>query len=125
MQVSFKNPKTGELKNVKIGWSWTLFLFSGFLGIPLFMRRLYIWGFFFLVLWVVSFFSGQLLDSDGALATSIVLSILFPGLGIWMGLKGNEMTAKNYLEQGWSFSEPNEQMAKFARGKWGIQLEAA
>lgn len=122
MKVSFKNPKTGELKGVKVGWSWTLFLFSGFLGIPLFNRKLYMWGFFFLVLWVVNFFCSHFLDGDEAIVTSLLLSCLFIGLGIWMGIKGNEMTAKNYLEQGWIFAEPNAELARFASGKWGIQI---
>ena len=32
MLVSMKNPKIGEIKEVKVGFSWILFLFSGFFG---------------------------------------------------------------------------------------------
>ena len=48
-----QDPQTGELKEVKAGWSWTLFLRSGIFGQPLFLLKLHIWGFVFLVLCVV------------------------------------------------------------------------
>lgn len=44
MFVLMKNSKTNETKEVKVGFSWTLFFFSGFFGIPLFLRKLYRWG---------------------------------------------------------------------------------
>jgi hypothetical protein len=40
IKVTMKNPKTGESKEIKVGWSWILFLFSCFLGLPLFLRKL-------------------------------------------------------------------------------------
>lgn len=48
MKVGMRNPKTGEIKQVKVGWSWTLFFFSGMFGIPLFLRGLHMWGAVFL-----------------------------------------------------------------------------
>ena len=35
MKIAMKNPKSGEIKEITVGWSWMLFLFSGCLGIPL------------------------------------------------------------------------------------------
>lgn len=99
--VGFKNPKTGEVKHVKCGFSWTLFLFSGVFGLPLFLRRLNVWGFVFLALWIVNFIFGRELDN------MIVLFIIFLCLQLWLGFKGNEMTAKNYLENDWIIAEPN------------------
>jgi hypothetical protein len=126
MKVVFKNPKTGERKEVKVGWSWTLFLFSGFFGLPLFLRKLYVWGSICLALRaidvVVSIISTIGGDDADVIGASAQLTILFAlgGLGIWLGIKGNEMTAKNYLEQGWVVAEPASEGAKFAFGKWGI-----
>jgi hypothetical protein len=121
MRVGFVNPKTGEMREVKVGWSWTLFLFSGFLGIPLFLRKLNTWGFVFMALWAVNFFSGM--AGSEAAALSLLVGLIFLGLQIWMGVKGNEMTAKNYLELGWDFAEKQSETVKFARGKWGIRGE--
>ena len=44
MRVPLRNKATGEIKFQKIGWSWTCLFFAPVLGIPLFMRRLNIWG---------------------------------------------------------------------------------
>lgn len=30
MKIEMTNPKTGEVKEIKVGWSWILFLFSSF-----------------------------------------------------------------------------------------------
>jgi hypothetical protein len=119
MRVALKNPRTGEVKEVKVGWSWTLFLFAGVFGLPLFLRKLYIWGFVFLVLWVVNLLGPYAAGADG-IGISVLMFFVFLVLQIWLGIKGNEMTAKNYLEQGWDFADPRSEAVRFARGKWGI-----
>ena len=118
MKVAMKNPKTGEIKEVKVGWSWTLFFFSGFLGFPLFLRRLYMWGSVFLVLWVVNLVFTMISPE-----MFLVLQLVIIGLIIWIAIKGNEMTAKNYLENGWTFTAPDSDVVKYAKGKWGIHVE--
>jgi hypothetical protein len=42
------------------------------------------------------------------------------GLQVFFGMKGNEMTAKSYLERGYEFAEPQRPEVTFAKGKWGI-----
>ncbi len=113
MKIKMKNTKTGEIREIKVGWSWVLFLFSGFLGIPLFLRGLNALGAVFLALWVVN-----ILIVEEILF--VILAIVSFGLSIWVGIKGNEMTAKNYLERGWQFSEPDSDAIRFAKGKWGV-----
>jgi hypothetical protein len=114
--IGFKNQKTGEIKNVKCGWSWTLFLWSGVFGIPLFLRRLNVWGSVFLVLWVVNLLAG------GSPDIAVILFAIFLILQIWLGIKGNEMTAKNYLEHDWIIAEPDSEFTKMAKKKWGINI---
>jgi hypothetical protein len=120
MKVTMKNPKTGESKEVKVGWSWILFLFSGFFGLPLFLRKLNVWGSIFLVLWVVNLLVPYVVTDDSSFL-SIFLGLIFLGLAIFLGIKGNEMTAKNYLESGWVFAEPDSQQTKMAKERWGIK----
>ncbi|MDX4060343.1 hypothetical protein Q6A89_07420 [Aliarcobacter skirrowii] len=123
MKVKMTNPKTGEVKEIKIGWSWILFLFSGFLGLPLFLRKLYVWGGMFLILWIVYIVAPSLFSSEEeALGLYIILNLIFLGLQIWLGIKGNEMTAKNYLELGWNFTDIDSNETKYAKEKWGIKI---
>jgi hypothetical protein len=81
MRVMLKNEKSGELKEVKVGWSWVLFLFSGFLGIPLFLRRLNGLGLVFLVLWAAYlFFQSDNVGPNAALALGSIIILSFAGL---------------------------------------------
>ena len=123
MKVAMTNPKTGEVKEVKVGWSWILFLFSGFFGLPLFLRKLHVWGGIFLILWIVYIIAPSIMQNEEeALGLMILLNLVFLGLQIWLGIRGNEMTAKNYLELGWNFINPDSDEVKFAKGKWGINI---
>lgn len=123
MKIEMTNPKTGEVKEIKVGWSWILFLFSSFFGLPLFLRRLYILGGILLALGIVYIIAPSMMyDEEESLGLLIVLNLVFLGLQIWLGIKGNEMTAKNYLELGWHFTNPNSDEVKFAKGKWGINI---
>lgn len=117
-----KNPKTGEIKEVKVGWSWTLFFFSGLFGLPLFLRRLYIWGAVFLVLWVTNFVVPSVLPEDEGAIFSITFGLVFLSLQIFLAIKGNEMTAKNYLENNWIFVDPEAEITKMAKMRWGISV---
>jgi len=122
MFAELKHPKSGELKRVKVGFSWTLFLFSGFMGLPLFLRRLYVWGAVFFVLWLVNFFAASIGNAEERLGTQLGLFLVFFGLEIFFGIKGNEMTAKNLLEQGWVFANPESEMTRMARLRWGLAV---
>jgi hypothetical protein len=49
----------------------------------------------------------------------IVDAIIF-GLTIFFGIKGNELTGKNLLENGWKFAAEEDQTTHFARTKWSL-----
>jgi hypothetical protein len=118
LYVPFKQPRTGEVRTVKVGWSWVLFLWSGVFGLPLFLRRLNVWGAVFLALWAVNLVASfGFAGGGGARGLSLIAMI---GLQIWLGIKGNEMTAKNYLEQGWEFAEPNAEATLEGKARWRI-----
>ena len=122
MKVAMKNPKTGEVKEVKIGWSWTLFLFSGFFGLPLFLRKLHVWGAICLALWVVHLLTIGIVPGEARVIIILPLYIVMFGLQSFVAIKGNEMTAKNYLENGWTFVEPDSKLTKMAKMRWGITV---
>jgi hypothetical protein len=120
MNISFKNVKTGEVRQVKVGFSWVLFLFAGILGIPLFIRKLNMWGSVFLAVWVVNLLVSSLPSSEDVDSSVAVLFIVAVGLQIYMGIKGNELTAKNYLETGWELTEPDAPLTQYAKKQWGL-----
>lgn len=124
MFVQFRNPRSGEIKKVKIGFSFVLFFFSGFWGIPLFLRKLNELGLVMLVISLV--YTGMNLVSEINPSIPYINFSLFAffllclGLGIWLGIKGNELTAKNYLDKGWEFVDPESDFVKLAKSKWGL-----
>ncbi len=117
-----KNPKTGEVKEVKIGWSWTLFLFSGFFGLPLFLRKLHVWGAIYLALWVVHLVTLGIVPGEARVIIVLPNYIVMFGLQCFVAIKGNEMTVKNYLENGWTFVDPDSKLTKMAKMRWGITV---
>jgi hypothetical protein len=118
--VTFTNPHTGEVKAVKVGWSWTCFLFSGFFGAPLFRRGLTNWGLVVLGGMFLNVVLSLFGDYVAAGLIYIALTIAFLWLQVFLGVKGNELTAKNYLQQGWVFTLPDNEGVTLAKHKWRI-----
>lgn len=116
INVPFRNPKTDEIKFVKVGWSWTLFFFASILGIPLFLRKLNALGTVFLVFWCANF-----LSAESNMSVRLGLGLVAIGMAFWIGFKGNELTAKNYLNIGWLFAEPNSDATRFGKLHWNIR----
>jgi hypothetical protein len=112
--VSLRNKATGEIKRLKIGWSWTCFFWSGFLGIPLFLRGLNVWGAVMLALWGIGLFL------PGQISLTLVLAMIGIGFAIFFGGKANAMAGKQYLERGWEFTSPVALSTEKARRAWGL-----
>jgi hypothetical protein len=106
IKIAFQNPQSGEIKLVKVGWSWLLLFCSGVFGIPLFRRQLTTWGLVFLAINVVALVCQITSANPAAQAMLIVVNLLALVLAIFMGIKGNEMTAKNYLARGCGLLNP-------------------
>jgi hypothetical protein len=115
IMIPFKNSKTSQIKRVKLGFSWTLFLFSGFFGIPLFMRGLMIWGGIMAILWAGSIIAMQTFPV--ALVSIYVVEMF---LAFYLGFRGNKLTALHYLENGWEFYDPHAEFTRMAKQSWGM-----
>ena len=116
MKVQLKNTTTGEVVQIKVGWSWTLFFFAGFFGLPLFLRKLHVWGGVFFGLLILDL---VLINIDPILSFMLFLPTMM-GMSIWIAIKGNEMTAKNFLERGYEFVDPDSDVVRFAKVRWGL-----
>jgi hypothetical protein len=89
--------------------------------LPLFFRRLHFWSSLCFALWAFGIIGPEALSSQNdAMALLAVLFLIQLGLSIYFGLNGNELTAKNYLENGWTFLDSDGEITKMAKRKWGI-----
>lgn len=118
MKVRFINPHNGSTKDVKVGWSWMLFLFSSFFGLPLFVRGLYGWGIAFLfisICQVVILFTAR---NPGAAGSSVSFAMLV--ISVVLAARGNEFTGKSLLKKGWKFYNPDSPEVARAKLKWRL-----
>ena len=100
-ELLLENPRTGAVKPFRPGFDWILFLFSGVLGIPLFLQRLPIWGGIFIGLWVLDLALVWLLPKNLSLIGQAILFVVFFCLQLWLGFHGREQILKVYVRRGW------------------------
>ena len=123
MKVQLINPRTGELKAIKVGFSWTLFLFAGFFGIPLMLRKLYGWAALFLAISLLSPFAMDLANAETDHEVFIAFTLTFGfqlAALLIIAIKGNELTAKRLIDKGWTFANPDSLETQLAKRKWGF-----
>jgi hypothetical protein len=92
-KVTMRNPQTGELKQIKDGFSWTTCIFWDWLGIPLFNRGLTGYAWFGVAFGLVSVFLTA--------GVGLVLGSLM--FGIWLGSMANAEHEKVLLSRGWGY----------------------
>lgn len=118
--VLFKHPSGARAKRVKVGFAWDLFLFAGVFGVPLFLRGLPGWGAALLGLWVADLALGGFRHGPLQPAAELALFVGFLGLQLWLGLKGNALTARAYRARGWLPDNQRDPGVRLALQKWGL-----
>ena len=113
--MRFENPETGEIRVLSKGWSWTIFLFGWFCGIPYFMRGINTFGWiaaaiFFLVtvslyimVLAVSFELGYMQASSDGVSYSEYASIYFQGIESDYGAVGASIVSFLLNQAGFIF----------------------
>lgn len=122
-KVAMQNPYTKEIQTVSVGWSWYLCLLSPVFGIPLFRKGLTFWGMLFLAMNCVAIL-GLIRDPQGSSSSNLIANVVVFGLMVFIGLKGNELTAKNYLAHGWTFVDPESDAVKYAMSEWQLNNDS-
>lgn len=121
IHIGFKNPQSAEMRQVKVGFSWVLFFFSGFIGLPLFFRGLFTWGAIYAGFWVLLMITNLASgSSDSAAGLYLVMSLVGLLMSIFMGVKGNEITAKSLLARGWRVMDADSELTRMGLARWGI-----
>jgi len=104
MTVTLRQPQTGEIKVLQQGWSWGCFLGSFILGIPLYRRGLQVWGSTMIAFNIVALLAGLVPTEEGATLYGR-MSVIGLGLGVFFGMRANQMAIERYLGLGWEFAD--------------------
>lgn len=123
MNIALRHSATGHFRFVDTGWSWSLFLASGFLGLPLFFRGLALWGTVMTTAWSLYLVMLIVASTGGGAAAAVLdwgLSIIVGALCVFFGFKGNALTAKRYISLGYEFANPDSADAQAAAQSWGL-----
>jgi len=118
--VLFRHPSGQRAKRVKLGFAWDLFLFAGFFGVPLFLRGLAPWGAAVLALWLADLGLGRLAPEHLRLPLELALFAAFLGLQVYLGFKGNALTARACRGRGWQPEAARDPAVRKALQSWGI-----
>lgn len=128
MHIQLKNPATGQLKEIKVGWSWPTFLFASFFGIPLLISRLFIPASIMIILNIVNIVTFMQMSNGidpitRGIATILFLVLVLTALilSVYFALSSNKMATKHYLKNGWQFIDPDSEIAKMTMLRWGIK----
>ena len=122
-KITFKNSITGETATVKAGFSWILFFFSSFFGIPLFLRKLYLFGVIMLILETTNIILVVFSESYYYFELVFLMYVLqfgMFGLNIFLGIKGNKMTALNYIKLGYKITNKEDYKINMVKESWNL-----
>lgn len=127
MKITFKNPKSNAIYHANVGWDWGAFFALFLLGLPFFVRKMNVLG-FYCVLYSFSLAVGQIalshMSSWGGsdqVFYDILSSGILVGICIYFGIRGGALTARQYLEDGYSITTSDENLVKRAKAKWSIE----
>ncbi|HUK59157.1 MAG TPA: hypothetical protein VLV50_07980 [Stellaceae bacterium] len=121
LSVLFRSPSGSRAKRVKVGFAWDLFLFAGVFGVPLFLRGLATWGAAVLALWLADLGFGRLVLPPLRLPLELALFAGFLGLQIYLGFRGNALTARACRARGWLPEPSRDPAQRRALQAWGLE----
>jgi len=121
--VYFKNPNNEKMESLKVGFNFLLFFFGlNFLGLFLFLGKLKNWGVFCLCFDIIALY---IIGKEHNIIVTYVIELIGLGFSIYFGLKGNELSGKQLLKDGYEFVDPDSENVIYAKKKWCIsQIES-
>ena len=100
-----------------------MFLFSGVLGVPLFLRGLPNWGAVVLALWLADLVLGRLGAAALRGPVQRQLFAAFLGLQLWLGWTGNALTARDTRARGWVPDSKRDEGVRRTLQAWRIAAD--
>lgn len=121
MRVALRHRGQGEFKFIETGWSWSIFWCAGFFGLPLYFRGLAMWGTVMVAVWALQLSAYFVAESaERAASTHWGLALLSLGLCVYLGFKGNALSARHFIACGYDFADPESSDALFAMNEWNL-----
>ena len=119
--IRLKQKQSGKEKRISTGFAWDLFLFAGIFGLPLFWRRLHAWGAVILALWCVDLVIGRVPATAATVhLMEAALFAVFLAVQLFLGFRGNRLTARTYLAHGWTVDQPGDLGTKRVVERWKL-----
>jgi len=124
-RIGLKPPGGGRLKWVRVGFAWDLFVLAPLFGLPLFWRKLPQWGAVILGLlltWFVAWFvlHVSLRMDHAANAAGMIYFVVSFALQLYLGFRGNRLTARAYVRHGWSVDHPEYAATRKIVQRWKL-----
>ncbi len=122
-KVRFKNPEGDTPYHASLGFDWAAFFGFIFLGgLPFFLRKMTMLGIYTLLFDISMGISFAFVDSPTGIDSfgAIISAGVFIGIGIYFGIKGGELTARHYKEQGFKIDAKDKTLVALANEKWGF-----
>jgi hypothetical protein len=120
VRLGLKPPGGGRIKWITDGFAWDLFVLSPLLGLPLFWRKLHAWGAAMLGLWLLSIALGTAPDGQPKWIAGMALTAAFFLLDLFLGWRGNRLTARAYLRHGWTVDHPDYAATRKLMARWKL-----
>lgn len=120
-RLGLKPPGGGRIKWVKDGFAWDLFVLSPLLGLPLFWRKLHAWGAVVLAILLAWFIVDRFLVGRIEMFAGIAFTAAFFLLDLFLGWRGNRLTAHAYLRHGWAIDHPDYAATRKLMMRWNLK----
>lgn len=121
MRIALRHTGNGNFKFVETGWSWPIFWYAGFFGLPLFFRGLSMWGTVMVAVWALQLAATVTAENaERAFTSHWVLGLISLGLCIFLGFKGNGLSAQHFIACGYDFVDPESAEARYALDEWNL-----
>jgi hypothetical protein len=120
--VRLVSPNKQTVETVKVGWSWTVFFFAPFWGVPLWKRRLFGQALVMVMLDLLGLVI--LANSNFLLYIASYLFLIWPlafVFSIIFAIGANANFARTLLASGWKFEKgQNSEVVRHAAFNWNV-----
>ncbi|MBA3813183.1 MAG: hypothetical protein H0X26_01620 [Alphaproteobacteria bacterium] len=128
-KITFKNPQGGTIYLAKVGFDWGAFwAMFAFGGLPFFLRRMNVLGAYCLGWYLIMALSMGFVDINSDFSslekssTAICYLLIIFFISLYLGSRGGKLTARHYVEEGYTCVSKDDALVARAKAKWGMEF---